>query len=742
MHYVNSSGLVSNNQGTAYTINGGYKLKLYDFTVSNPSPQRLLNAEFPIVEDYFWQDNNAGPVTAWLDNNEDTNFVPGYAMFNSPHMIVCKFPERWNPVVKKVIVRDKYGPAGFTPTKFYLVNKNDNSLVEIGQYDGSLFGQDIVMNVASPFPTDRLIVKGFADNNGHLGGGDFYGAGLRIIGDYDNVPEPTYSRPKVELGRQFGSNGFVWDVMKNDVAYNTTTVYLPKFNRLLEMGLTSLRFYMEEKYLQPTENEWSYEPSTQDFYYDSLFQICKDNGIVPLPTILNNPSHMFNNSTDPNFWEHTNPIIQADANNKTSVTVYKNRARVGFVFAGRYGRNTSIPDSLFGTQHQFSEFWIPAGVIKKGLNTLNYIELGNEEDKNWATKDHYMSGYQMAPYLSAVYDGHKGTLDAGFGAGVGVGIKTADPTMKVVIPGFGVAIVDVLKGIYDWSKENRGYIDGVVDVPFDVINYHKYSTNGGSSQYGEATTAMPLELSGDLNVLKKFISYSNEFAQGKEVWLSEWGFDYHEYSVFGVPEINGRSKKEVVAIWGIRSILLFSMNGIDRSYWFKIYNNYQGDGSSTYVQFDTMSLLNDEYAESGGLTYPNPPGVNTNPTYERRPIGDYLSQLKQYRDYKPDADLSIGNIKVLRFKKDTGETIYAIWRVEDTFPNTSTKYFQFVVQNVATVGFTEVTGIYDLALPTGTNIRIKTFQLGSTVMNSQDATVTGTSYPVVYGMTPKIIEIL
>jgi hypothetical protein len=46
--------------------------------------------------------------------------------------------------------------------------------------------------------------------------------------------------------------------------------------------------------------------------------------------------------------------------------------------------------------------------------------------------------------------------------------------MKIVISGFSLddaRSVEALRGIYDWSKENRGMIGTSVDLPFDVINY-------------------------------------------------------------------------------------------------------------------------------------------------------------------------------------------------------------------------------------------------------------------------------
>lgn len=67
--------------------------------------------------------------------------------------------------------------------------------------------------------------------------------------------------------------------------------------------------------------------------------------------------------------------------------------------------------------------------------------------------------------LSAAYDGHEGTL------GNGVGVHSADPSMKVVQGGMSaVSPADTVRMIALWAKEFRK--DG--KFPADVINDHFY----------------------------------------------------------------------------------------------------------------------------------------------------------------------------------------------------------------------------------------------------------------------------
>ncbi|MEL7005268.1 MAG: hypothetical protein AAFN93_21420, partial [Bacteroidota bacterium] len=56
------------------------------------------------------------------------------------------------------------------------------------------------------------------------------------------------------------------------------------------------------------------------------------------------------------------------------------------------------------------------------------IEPGNEMNKDWITDREKASPRDMAAFLSAVIDGHMGLM------GQGHGIRTADPSMKIVFP--------------------------------------------------------------------------------------------------------------------------------------------------------------------------------------------------------------------------------------------------------------------------------------------------------------------
>ena len=95
-----------------------------------------------------------------------------------------------------------------------------------------------------------------------------------------------------------------------------------------------------------------------------------------------------------------------------------------------------------------------------------HIEIMNEPNGWWNDGGHgFMPPYQIASMMSAAYDGHEGTL------GAGVGIKSADPSMGVImsgITGTGRRNQDTVRMMLLWAQHHRK--DG--KFPADAINYH------------------------------------------------------------------------------------------------------------------------------------------------------------------------------------------------------------------------------------------------------------------------------
>src|SRR5206468_4627159 len=137
------------------------------------------------------------------------------------------------------------------------------------------------------------------------------------------------------LKNMMGTNGLVWDLMqdpKNPSIHNG--VYLPKLQRLKEMGITMERFYMKWAELEPQQGVFDFNPTVNGWYYDSLFSLCKNNGIEPLPDIMGLAPHVYNtwpdndndkNNVHPNTY--SSPVRYADRDKREDPQSYHDIAR-------------------------------------------------------------------------------------------------------------------------------------------------------------------------------------------------------------------------------------------------------------------------------------------------------------------------------------------------------------------------------------------------------------------------------
>jgi arginine exporter protein ArgO len=134
--------------------------------------------------------------------------------------------------------------------------------------------------------------------------------------------------------------------------------------------------------------------------------------------------------------------------------------------------------------------------------------IGNQfgPDKWWFTRGGYFTPDEFATMCSADYDGHNGAL------GVTKGMKVADPQVKMVMGGLASLNLEYVRCMKLWSDFNRQN-----GFPSDVLNFHHYSENG---THGISPEADNLKLK-----LKTIVEYRNTFLPGKEIWLSEFGYD-------------------------------------------------------------------------------------------------------------------------------------------------------------------------------------------------------------------------
>src|SRR5690606_12979922 len=189
-----------------------------------------------------------------------------------------------------------------------------------------------------------------------------------------------------------------------------------------------------------------------------------------------------------------------------------------------------------------------------GLGLVKYVENWNEQDKWRRGRAGYLSPYEMAAMCSADYDGHEGSMGSGYGA------KNADPNIKFVMGGLTILGLEYIKSMKLWSDTYR-----TSGFPADVLNFHHYSNSSGGQDVAMKDGISPEDDSLKYK-LKEIVDYRNRYLPGKEIWLSEFGYDTNPNSPQGVKVIGQNDEYEVQAQWLIRSYLEMAAAGIDRAH--------------------------------------------------------------------------------------------------------------------------------------------------------------------------------
>lgn len=286
---------------------------------------------------------------------------------------------------------------------------------------------------------------------------------------------------------------------------------------------------------------------------DGFFKRWKDKGIHTLLTLKENSERFISdngNAANSNIWKP----ISNNANAEDPLS-YIEHADAMYQVAGRYGA-TIVPLSNLRVNTSVS----PA---KSGLDYINYIENGNENNKNWQDRKSYWTPYEYAAMSSADCDGHEGTM------GINLGMKKADPTMKLVMAATISPDTAYIKAMAHWTKYFR------TDKQFiwDVINIHHYSNDGGG-QSGVFTTGVTPEQDDVYNKLKKTVQFCRKYWPEKEVWWSEFGYDLNSSSPQHTPVVTGQTAEQVQANLIVRCFLIGAAAGIDRMQQYMLRHSY------------------------------------------------------------------------------------------------------------------------------------------------------------------------
>lgn len=326
---------------------------------------------------------------------------------------------------------------------------------------------------------------------------------------------------------------------------------------------------------------------------------------------------------------------KADATDPDS---YDRLARMAWNYAAYYGFEKHSPDSIQTPYPTLS-----------GLGLRAFVETGNEMNQTWSGRKNYYTPQEFVAYSSAYYDGNLGQM------GDRMGIKSADPSMKVIAAGTAGASTKYLNGIHFYSY----YARKDHSVPFDILNFHSYPSNGTNGRGTNTYAPSPEEYFGAPdNVIKKYVAAANELFPGMPVWLTEWGYDRNRATKIAVPPIPGKDSTQIQADWIARFWFMLSFTGVARSTMYQLRSD-AADSVGT-VTFMTTGLTRGLYI---GNKYT--PGKYS---FDWSAFPAYYFQKTiwlKLNDYKPDAIIydNHDSIWVYRYRNaiHKDNVCYAIW---------------------------------------------------------------------------------
>ncbi|MFK7971328.1 MAG: hypothetical protein AB8F95_13230 [Bacteroidia bacterium] len=295
------------------------------------------------------------------------------------------------------------------------------------------------------------------------------------------------------------------------------------------------------------DNQYAFSPSWArgehwSWDFDDFYRKAKKHGLAVAPSLGGCAPFLRNHN--PKRADDKPTLAGTDPETPEA---YAALADYAYQFAARYGKTNVDPKHLKLSPEQKK---------RSGLDLIAYLEDGNEPDRWWQGKAAYHNPIEYAARLSAFYDGHAATL------GKQAGAKMADPQLPVVMGGLARPDTNYLRAMLFWARYHRPK----GDFPADVINLHHYSNTGGDQWTGDTTRGQSPEADDLYERLSELAAFRDRHLPGKELWLSELGYDTNPVSPQRAAARDSLSAQEMQARWIMRSMLIAQAAGIDRAF--------------------------------------------------------------------------------------------------------------------------------------------------------------------------------
>jgi len=404
------------------------------------------------------------------------------------------------------------------------------------------------------------------------------------------VPNNTVVNKPVKFENMLGVNAFEWNFLQDPKDPNDGMhIVEPKMNVIRSFG--GVRHYLDWEKIEAVKGSYTFNPTNKGGWnLDLMYQQCKEDGIDMLVCLKNCPGWLQN--TYPEDSRDGENVPAPYGLSKLKPASYIDQAKAAFQFAARYGSNKNIDPSLLSVNSTPRWNGDQVNQVKIGTDLVKYIECDNERDKWWKGDKAHQSAEEYAANLSAFYDGDKGKL------GKNVGVKTADPKMKVVMAGLAATDVNYVAQMIEWCKQNRGYKkDGSVDLCFDVINFHLYSNDHKKNRGDQRTVGIAPELSEAGQVSDDFVKLAT--ANNLPVWVTEAGYDVNPHSPQRAISIGNKPALITQADWIIRTAFLYARHHIEKLFFYELYD----DNSESYTQYASSGLVNDNLVQRPAANY-------------------------------------------------------------------------------------------------------------------------------------------